>query len=83
MLVGIVRLRTKTTEFSMDLTLREEYWKKICTKLIAVISHDNYYRTTVTNKNLIQEEIKRRLNSGNTFTIQFRTFCPLVCCLEI
>jgi hypothetical protein len=24
-----------------------------------------YFRITVTNKNLIQEEIKRRLNSGN------------------
>jgi hypothetical protein len=24
----------------MDLTLREEYWIKFCTKLIAVISHD-------------------------------------------
>jgi hypothetical protein len=24
-----------------------------------------YFRTTVTNQNLIQEEIKRRLNSGN------------------
>jgi hypothetical protein len=27
----------------MDLTLREEYWIKFCMKLIAVISHDNYY----------------------------------------
>jgi hypothetical protein len=27
----------------MDLTLREEYWLKLCMKLIAVISHDNYY----------------------------------------
>jgi hypothetical protein len=27
----------------------------------------NYLRTTVTNQNLIQEEIKRRLSSGNAF----------------
>jgi hypothetical protein len=27
----------------MDITLREEYWIKMCMKLIAVISHDNYY----------------------------------------
>jgi hypothetical protein len=27
----------------MDLTLREGYWIKFCMKLIAVISHDNYY----------------------------------------
>jgi hypothetical protein len=26
----------------MDLTLREEYWKKFCMKLITVITHDNY-----------------------------------------
>jgi hypothetical protein len=30
----------------MDLTLREEYWIKFCMKLIAVISHDNYYRSS-------------------------------------
>jgi hypothetical protein len=29
------------------------------------VSHFKYLRTTVTNQNLIQEEIKRRLNSGN------------------
>jgi hypothetical protein len=27
----------------MDLTLREEYWVTFCTKLIEVISHDDYY----------------------------------------
>jgi hypothetical protein len=27
----------------MDLTLREEYWIKFCMRLVAVISHDNYY----------------------------------------
>jgi hypothetical protein len=29
------------------------------------VSQFKYLRTTVTNQNLIQEEIKRRLNSGN------------------
>jgi hypothetical protein len=27
----------------MDLTVKEEYLIKYCMKLIAVISHDNYY----------------------------------------
>jgi hypothetical protein len=31
----------------MDLTLREGYWIKFCTRLIAVISHDNYYSLQV------------------------------------
>jgi hypothetical protein len=29
------------------------------------LSHFRYLGTTVTNQNLMQEEIKRRLNSGN------------------
>jgi hypothetical protein len=36
--------------------------------------------TTVTNQNLIQEEIKRRLNLVMLATIRSRTFCILVCC---
>jgi hypothetical protein len=35
--------------------------------------------TTATNQNLIQEEIKGKLNSGNTAN-QSRSFCLLVCC---
>jgi hypothetical protein len=27
----------------MDLNFSEEYWIKFCIKLIAMISHDNYY----------------------------------------
>jgi hypothetical protein len=41
-----------------------------------------YLGTTITNENLIQKEIKRKLNSGMLATIQSRTFCPLVCCLK-
>jgi hypothetical protein len=39
---------------------------KIRNRSFANVSQFKYLGTTVTNQNLIQEEIKRRLNSGNT-----------------
>jgi hypothetical protein len=41
-----------------------------------------YLGMTVADQNLIHDEIKSRLNLGNLRTIQFRTFCLLVCCLK-
>jgi hypothetical protein len=38
---------------------------KIANRLFENVSQFRYLGTTVTNQNLIQEEIKRRLNSGN------------------
>jgi sorting nexin-29 len=38
---------------------------KIVNRSFENVSQFNYLGTTVTNQNLIQEEIKRRLNSGN------------------
>jgi hypothetical protein len=38
---------------------------KIANRLFENVSQFKYLGMTVTNKNLIQEEIKRRLNSGN------------------
>jgi hypothetical protein len=38
---------------------------KIANRLFENLSQFKYLGTTVTNQNLIQEEIKRRLNSGN------------------
>jgi hypothetical protein len=39
--------------------------RKIANRSIENVSQFKYLETTVTNQNLIQEEIKRRLNSGN------------------
>jgi hypothetical protein len=38
---------------------------KIANRSFENVSQSKYLWTTVTNQNLIQEEIKRRLNSGN------------------
>jgi hypothetical protein len=38
---------------------------KIANRSVENVSQFKYLGTTVTNQNLIQEEIKRRLNSGN------------------
>jgi hypothetical protein len=38
---------------------------KIANRSFENVSQFKYLGTTVTNKNLVQEEIKRRLNSGN------------------
>jgi hypothetical protein len=44
------------------------------------VAQITYLGTTVTNKNLIQEEIKRRLIQVILATMQSRTLCLLVCC---
>jgi hypothetical protein len=56
---------------------------KIGRRSFGNVSQFKYLGTTVTNQNLIQEEIKRRLNSGNACCHSSRTFCPLVCCPEM
>jgi hypothetical protein len=53
---------------------------KLANRLSDNVLQFKYLGTTVTNQNLIQEEIKRRLNSGNACTILPRTFCFLAWC---
>jgi hypothetical protein len=38
------------------------------------VAQFTYLGMTITNQNLIQEEIKRRFNSGNACSIQCKTF---------
>jgi hypothetical protein len=53
---------------------------KITNSLFENVSQFKYLGTTVTNTNLIQEEIKRRLNSGNSCFHSVQNVCLLVCC---
>jgi hypothetical protein len=41
-----------------------------------------YLATTVTYHNLIQEEVKGRLNSGNVSYHSIQNICLLVCCIK-
>jgi hypothetical protein len=56
---------------------------KIGNRSFENVSQFKYLGTKVTNQNLIQEEIKRRLNYGKHATIRCRTFCPLACCQKM
>jgi hypothetical protein len=50
---------------SRDQNAGENWEIKIGNRSFENVSQFKYFGTTVTNQNLIQEEIKRRLNSGN------------------
>jgi hypothetical protein len=61
---------------------RQNHDIKIGNRRFENVAQFRYLGTTITNRNLIQEEIKRRLNSGNACYHSVRTLCLLVCCLE-
>jgi hypothetical protein len=55
---------------------------KIANRSFENVSQFKYLWATETNRNLIQEEIKRRLNCGNACYHSVQTFCLLVCYRE-
>jgi hypothetical protein len=57
--------KTKYMLASRDQNAGQNREIKIGNRSFENVSEFKYLETTVTNQNLIQEEIKRRLNSGN------------------
>jgi hypothetical protein len=50
---------------SRDQNAEQNHNRKIANRCFENVAHFKHLGTRVTNKNLIEEEIKRRLNSGN------------------
>jgi hypothetical protein len=57
--------KTKYMLLSCQQNVGQNWDTRIANRSFENVSQFNYLGTTVTNQNLIQEEIKRRLNSGN------------------
>jgi hypothetical protein len=55
---------------------------KISNRCFENVTQFRYLEMTVTNQNLIQEEIKRRLNLGNACYHSFQNLLSFICCLE-
>jgi hypothetical protein len=56
---------------------------KIGNRSFGNVPQFKYLEITVTNKNLIQEEIKRRLNSGNACYHSVQNILSLACCQKM
>jgi hypothetical protein len=56
---------------------------KIGSRSFENVSQFKYMGTTVTNQNLIQEEIKKRLNSGKACYHSFQNICLLISCQKM
>jgi ribosomal protein S2 len=74
--------KTKCMLLSCQQNVWQNYDIKIANRCFENVAQCRYLGMTVTNKNLIQEEIKRRLILVMLATIQSRTFCLFVCCLN-
>jgi ribosomal protein S2 len=61
----INREKTKYMLLSRNQNIGQNQVIKIAKRSFENVSQSKYLGTTVTNQNLIHEEIKRRLNSGN------------------
>jgi hypothetical protein len=74
--------KTKYMLLSHHQTAGQNHDIKIAHRCFESVEQFKYFGTTVTNQNLIQEEIKRDGIMVMLATIQSRTFCLLFCCLK-
>jgi hypothetical protein len=82
--VGL-EVNTKKTKYMLLSRHRhagQSYDIKIANRCFENVAKFRYLGTTITNQNMIQDEIKRRLNSGNACYHSVKNFCLLVCCLR-
>jgi hypothetical protein len=72
--------KTKYIMVSRDQNADQNRDIKIGNRSFENVSQFKYLGTTVTNQNLIHEEIKTRMNSDNASYHSVQNFCPLPCC---
>jgi hypothetical protein len=72
--------KTKYMLLTRQQTVGQNRDMKIGNRSFENVSQFKYLRTIVTNQNLIQEEIKRRLNSDNACYHSVQNLCLLGCC---
>jgi hypothetical protein len=68
------REKTKYMLLSRYQNAEQNYDVQIANRCFENVAQFTYLGTTITNQNVIQEEIKRRLNSGNACYHSVQTF---------
>jgi hypothetical protein len=74
--------KTKYMLLSRHQNAGQNHDVKIVNRCVGNVAEVRYFETAVRDKNLIQEEIKRRLNSCNGCYTSIQKFCHRICCLE-
>jgi hypothetical protein len=74
--------KTKYMQLSDHQYAGQNHDIKIANRSFENVAQFRYLGTTITNKMFFQEEIRGRLNLGNAYTNQSRTFCLLVCYIK-
>jgi hypothetical protein len=74
--------KTKYVLLSCHQNAGQDHDIKIADRSYENVAQFKYLGMTVTKQNLIQEEVKRRLNLGNACYHSVQNICFLVCCLK-